>query len=103
MISVIGYLCSEPRVKSKLSRNDLSHQGLMNPFLAGCLSLRRTSQLVRPRRLRPSSFSLTACLLFSGFFGIPVEDQYNLAVMIESPGFNCTLSPYAMVRNVALP
>jgi hypothetical protein len=32
-----------------------------------------------------------------GFFGIPVEDQYNLEVMIESPSYNCTLSPYAIV------
>ncbi|KAH8084590.1 putative phytase [Filobasidium floriforme] len=35
----------------------------------------------------------------AGFFGIPVEDQYNLAVMIESPNYNCTLSPYAMCPN----
>ncbi|KAJ9106890.1 hypothetical protein QFC20_003898 [Naganishia adeliensis] len=30
----------------------------------------------------------------SGFFGIPAEDQYNLEVMIEWDGYNCTLSPY---------
>lgn len=30
----------------------------------------------------------------AGFFGIPAEPQYNLEVMIEWPGFNCTLSPY---------
>jgi hypothetical protein len=32
-----------------------------------------------------------------GFFGIPAEDQYNLEVMIESPGFNCTLAPWNSV------
>jgi hypothetical protein len=34
-----------------------------------------------------------------GFFGIPAEDQYNLEVMIESPGFNCTLAPWNSVRS----
>jgi hypothetical protein len=34
----------------------------------------------------------------SGFFGIPSEDQYNLEVMIEAPGFNCTLAPWNSVR-----
>ena len=33
----------------------------------------------------------------AGFFGIPVEDQYHLEVMIEAPGFNCTLSPWTQV------
>ncbi|KAJ9111687.1 hypothetical protein QFC19_001046 [Naganishia cerealis] len=33
------------------------------------------------------------------FFGIPVEDQYNLEVMIESPGYNCTLAPYTQCAN----
>jgi hypothetical protein len=33
-----------------------------------------------------------------GFFGIPAEDQYNLEVMIEAPGFNCTLAPWNAVR-----
>jgi hypothetical protein len=33
-----------------------------------------------------------------GFFGIPAEDQYNLEVMIEAPGFNCTLAPWNSVR-----
>jgi hypothetical protein len=32
-----------------------------------------------------------------GFFGIPAEDQYNLEVMIESPGYNCTLAPWNAV------
>ncbi|GHJ87932.1 hypothetical protein NliqN6_4334 [Naganishia liquefaciens] len=35
----------------------------------------------------------------SGFFGIPVEDQFNLEVMIEWPGFNCTLAPYMHCSN----
>lgn len=34
----------------------------------------------------------------AGFFGIPAEDQYNLEVMIEAPGFNCTLAPWNAVR-----
>ncbi|KAJ9121586.1 hypothetical protein QFC22_002205 [Naganishia vaughanmartiniae] len=33
------------------------------------------------------------------FFGIPAEDQYNLEVMIEWPGYNCTLSPYTQCAN----
>lgn len=33
----------------------------------------------------------------AGFFGIPAEDQYNLEVMIESPGYNCTLAPWNAV------
>lgn len=37
-----------------------------------------------------------------GFFGIPAEDQYNLEVMIESPGFNCTLAPWNSVRPLPL-
>lgn len=36
--------------------------------------------------------------LIIGFFGIPAEDQYNLEVMIEAPGFNCTLAPWNTVR-----
>jgi hypothetical protein len=35
--------------------------------------------------------------LTTGFFGIPAEDQYNLEVMIEAPGFNCTLAPWNSV------
>jgi hypothetical protein len=35
--------------------------------------------------------------LIVGFFGIPAEDQYNLEVMIESPGYNCTLAPWNAV------
>lgn len=34
----------------------------------------------------------------AGFFGIPVEDQYNLEVMIEAPGFNCTLAPWQVCK-----
>jgi hypothetical protein len=34
---------------------------------------------------------------YSGFFGIPAEDQYNLEVMIEWPGFNNTLAPWNTV------
>ncbi|ORX38214.1 histidine phosphatase superfamily [Kockovaella imperatae] len=30
----------------------------------------------------------------TGFFGYPAESQYNLEVMIESPGFNCSLAPW---------
>ncbi|WVN90098.1 uncharacterized protein L203_105333 [Cryptococcus depauperatus CBS 7841] len=30
----------------------------------------------------------------AGFFGIPAEDQYNLEVIIEAPGFNNSLAPY---------
>ncbi|EIW65622.1 hypothetical protein TREMEDRAFT_36131 [Tremella mesenterica DSM 1558] len=30
----------------------------------------------------------------AGFFGIPAEEHYHLEVMIESPGFNGTLSPW---------
>jgi hypothetical protein len=37
-----------------------------------------------------------------GFFGIPAEDQYNLEVMIEAPGFNCTLAPWNSVRHLPL-
>lgn len=33
-----------------------------------------------------------------GFFGYPAEEQYNLEVMIEAPGFNCTLAPWNVVR-----
>jgi len=36
-------------------------------------------------------------MLIEGFFGIPAEDQYNLEVMIEAPGFNCTLAPWNSV------
>jgi len=39
------------------------------------------------------AFKLTA-----GFFGYPAEESYNLEVMIESPGFNCTLAPWNAVR-----
>lgn len=35
----------------------------------------------------------------AGFFGIPDEDQYNLLVMIEAPGFNCSLAPYHSCPN----
>lgn len=35
----------------------------------------------------------------AGFFGIPAEEQYNLEVMIEWPGFNCTLAPYHSCPN----
>lgn len=35
----------------------------------------------------------------AGFFGIPAEDQYNLEVMIEWPGFNCSLAPYHSCPN----
>nr|XP_031863805.1 uncharacterized protein CI109_000447 [Kwoniella shandongensis]KAA5530877.1 hypothetical protein CI109_000447 [Kwoniella shandongensis] len=34
----------------------------------------------------------------SGFFGIPADDQYNLEVTIEAPGFNNTLAPYTTCR-----
>jgi hypothetical protein len=40
---------------------------------------------------------IVVCQLISGFFGIPAEDQYNLEVMIEAPGFNCTLAPWNSV------
>jgi hypothetical protein len=33
----------------------------------------------------------------AGFFGIPAEEQYNLEVMIEWPGFNNTLAPWNTV------
>ncbi|KAK4690069.1 hypothetical protein P7C73_g38, partial [Tremellales sp. Uapishka_1] len=35
----------------------------------------------------------------TGFFGFPAEEQYNLEVMIEAPGFNCTLAPYSTCLN----
>ncbi|BEI80529.1 hypothetical protein CcaverHIS002_0110580 [Cutaneotrichosporon cavernicola] len=35
----------------------------------------------------------------AGFFGIPAEDQYNLEVMIEWPGFNSSLAPYHSCPN----
>jgi hypothetical protein len=41
--------------------------------------------------------ALELTMLLSGFFGIPAEDQYNLEVMVESPGYNCTLAPYLQV------
>ncbi|ODN74231.1 hypothetical protein L202_07676 [Cryptococcus amylolentus CBS 6039] len=34
----------------------------------------------------------------TGFFGYPSEEQYNLEVTIESPGFNNTLAPYSTCR-----
>ena len=40
--------------------------------------------------------------LMAGFFGIPAEDQYNLEVMIEAPGFNCTLAPWNSVCPLSL-
>lgn len=35
----------------------------------------------------------------AGFFGIPDDGQYNLEVMIEAPGFNCSLAPYHSCPN----
>lgn len=35
----------------------------------------------------------------AGFFGIPDQGQYNLEVMIEAPGFNCSLAPYHSCPN----
>lgn len=35
----------------------------------------------------------------TGFFGYPAEEQYNLNVIIESPGFNNTLAPYLTCDN----
>lgn len=29
----------------------------------------------------------------AGFFGIPAEDQYELELTIETPGFNNTFAP----------
>lgn len=48
-----------------------------------------------------TSYSKGAQLILyrSGFFGIPAEDQFNLEVMIEWPGFNCTLAPYMHVSS----
>lgn len=37
--------------------------------------------------------------LTAGFFGIPAEDQYNLEVMVEWPGYNCSLAPYHSCPN----
>ncbi|WVQ79561.1 hypothetical protein IAT38_001660 [Cryptococcus sp. DSM 104549] len=34
----------------------------------------------------------------TGFFGFPADDQYNLEVTIEAPGFNNTLAPYTTCR-----
>ncbi|WWC90320.1 uncharacterized protein L201_005253 [Kwoniella dendrophila CBS 6074] len=34
----------------------------------------------------------------AGFFGIPAEDQYNLEVSIEAPGFNNSLAPWNTCR-----
>ena len=57
----------------------------------GCSNQHRISQLVNP-------FSNSEMvMLIEGFFGIPAEDQYNLEVMIEAPGFNCTLAPWNSV------
>lgn len=36
-------------------------------------------------------------LLSTGFFGVPADDQYNLEVTIEAPGFNNTLAPFTTV------
>ncbi|KLT42693.1 phosphoglycerate mutase-like protein [Cutaneotrichosporon oleaginosum] len=35
----------------------------------------------------------------AGFFGIPAEEQYNLEVMVEWPGYNCSLAPYHSCPN----
>lgn len=35
----------------------------------------------------------------AGFFGIPDTKQHNLEVMIEAPGFNCSLAPYHSCPN----
>lgn len=40
------------------------------------------------------------CKLTTGFFGYPAEESYNLEVMIESPGFNCTLAPWNSVGTI---
>ncbi|WWC71201.1 uncharacterized protein I206_105154 [Kwoniella pini CBS 10737] len=34
----------------------------------------------------------------AGFFGIPTENQYNLEVTIEAPGFNNTMAPWHTCR-----
>ncbi|ORY32143.1 putative phytase [Naematelia encephala] len=34
----------------------------------------------------------------TGFFGYPAEEQYNLLVTIENPGFNNTLAPWSTCR-----
>ncbi|WVQ68657.1 uncharacterized protein L199_006866 [Kwoniella botswanensis] len=34
----------------------------------------------------------------AGFFGIPADDQYNLEVTIEAPGFNNTMAPWNTCR-----
>lgn len=52
---------------------------------------------------RPRTGELTHITrIFPGFFGIPTEDQYNLEVMIEWPGYNCTLAPYTQVKFLLL-
>ncbi len=33
----------------------------------------------------------------TGFFGYPADEQYNLEVTIESPGFNNTMAPWTTV------
>lgn len=47
----------------------------------------------------PSRMLRSAQNWAAGFFGIPHEDQFNLEVIIEAPGFNCTLSPYHSCPN----
>jgi hypothetical protein len=64
--------------------------------VACCVQL-RTLLLVCP------ALSLKhSVLTIAGFFGFPAEEQYNLEVMVESPGFNCTLAPYGVVSLVSL-
>lgn len=48
--------------------------------------------------LQPGNLDeLRLTMLLLGFFGIPAENQYNLEVLIESPGYNCTFAPYLQV------
>ena len=50
------------------------------------------------RLITPTSRMLRSAQNFAtGFFGYPADEQYNLEVMVESPGFNCTLAPWNTV------